>query len=138
MGTQLVTPPTNDASRTYEQLGYVDAYDAPLNCDYAFVAFKETERDSGAWRVRIKSSQTTGVVFEPDMIRSQARAAGAQGKPYFTWGAGIEPGTGDPRQIEYRVHQAAGAPSAVEVVVRMRKFDHTPDEGRAMKFNWPG
>jgi hypothetical protein len=122
---------------TYETLGYVDAYDAVLNCDYAFVAYKETETDNGSWRVRIRSSQTAGGVFEPDAMRSQARAAGAQGKPYFVWGYSFEPSADDARQIEFRVHVAGGAPSAIEIFVRLRKFDGSPDDPKSISFPWP-
>ena len=77
----LLEAPASTDSTLYESLAYVDAYDAVLNADYAFVAYRETDRDTGAWRVRIRSSQTAGGVFEPDAMRLQARAAGAQGKP---------------------------------------------------------
>jgi len=133
----LIEAPASDASTTYETLGYVDAYDAVLNCDYAFVAYKETTKASGEWRVYIKSSQTAGGSFEPAMIQSQARAAGAQGKPYFVWGYTFSTTAGDPRQIEFRVHQKDGKPSAVEIVVAMRKADGTADKPKSVKFPWP-
>lgn len=134
---QIIEAPASDTSCTYETLGYVDAYDAVLNCDYAFVAYKETSRDNGAWRVRIKSSQTAGAVFEPDMIRTQARAAGAQGKPWFLWGYNFEPSAGDPRQIEFRVHVANGQATAIEMFVRLRKFDQSADDPKSVQFPWP-
>lgn len=137
MTKMLVEAPASDSSRAYDVLGYVDAYDAVLNADYAFVVYKETERDSGAWRVRIKSSQTTGVVFEPEAMRLKSREAGARGQRFFTWGAGIDPSPGDPRQIEYRVHQTGGKTSAIEVVVRLRKFDGAPDEAKSVIVPWP-
>src|SRR5262245_8891588 len=95
---QLIEAPTSDSNTTYEMLGYVDAYDAVLDLDYAFVAYKETSRDSGQWRVCIKSSQTAGAVFEPEMIRKQARATGAQNKSWFQWGYSFDPDASDPRQ----------------------------------------
>ena len=128
--------PANTDSCTYTALGTLDVYDAVLNCDYQFVVYKEAER-SGGWRVRIKSSQTTGVVFEPDAMASQARAAGAQGKPFFTWGAGIDPSAGDPRLLQYRVHVANGAPSAIEIACTMRKADHSADAPKSLKVKWP-
>jgi len=134
----LIEAPTDDSSHTYQTLGSIDAYDAPLNCDYAFVVFKETDRGSNEWRVRIRSSQTTGVVFEPAMMQGKAREAGAQGKPFFTWGAGIEPSASEARQIEYRVHQTGGRPSEIEIVLRLRKFDGTPDEAKSLRVKWPG
>lgn len=135
--TQLIQAPASDASCTYETLGYVEAYDAPINLDYAFVAYKETDRSSGDWRVRVKSSAIAGGVFEPAMMRSKARETGAQGKPYFTWGPSMEPTAGDPRLVEFRVHQQDGKASAIEIVVRMRKFDHSPDETKSCTFPWP-
>jgi hypothetical protein len=134
---QRITPPDSDDHTTYQQLGYVEAYDAVLDCDYAFVAWKETSRSSGDWRVRIRSSQTAGAEFDPAMIRSQARSAGAQGKLWFPWGYNFEPSEGDPRQIEFRVHVAQGQPSEVEMLVRLRRFDHGPDEARSVRFPWP-
>lgn len=133
----LVEAPASTETMTYETLGYVDAYDAVLNCDYAFVAYKETETDNGSWRVRIRSSQTAGGVFEPDAMRLQARSAGAQGKTHFVWGYSFEPSADDARQIEFRVHVAGGAPSAIEIFVRLRTFDGSPDEPKSVTFPWP-
>jgi len=134
-GKQLVEAPESDSNYQYETLGYIDAYDAVLNCDYAFVAYKET--DSSGWRVRIKSTQTAGAVFEPDMIRNQARAAGAQGKPWFQWGYSFDPESSDPRCIQFRVHVADGQPSSIEMFVQLRKFDGSADEARTVSFPWP-
>lgn len=133
----LLEAPASTDSTLYESLAYVDAYDAVLNADYAFVAYRETDRDTGAWRVRIRSSQTAGGVFEPDAMRLQARAAGAQGKPYFVWGYSFEPTDDDARLIEFRVHVTDGAPSTIEIVVRLRKFDGSPDAPRSVTFPWP-
>lgn len=134
---QLVEAPTSDSSTTYEPLAYLDAYDAVLNCDYAFVAYKETSRDSGEWRVRIRSSQTAGAVFEPAMMQSNARSTGAQGKPWFQWGYSFDPSPSDPRNIQFRVHVKNGQPSEIEMLVQLRKFDGTADEAKSVKFPWP-
>ncbi len=133
---QLVEAPASDASNRYETLAYLDAYDAVLNDDYAFVAYKETD-SSGEWRVRIKSRQTAGAVFEPEAMRLQARAAGAQGKPWFQWGYSFDPSDGDPRQIQFRVHVAGGKPSEIEMFMQLRKFDSTADDAKSVKFAWP-
>ena len=133
---QLIeTPASVPGGTQYQHLGYVDAYDAVLNCDYAYVAYKET--DSSGWRVRIKSSQTAGAVFEPDAMRSNARAAGAQGKPWFQWGYSFDPSAGDPRCVQFRVHVANGQPSEIEMFLQLRKFDGTPDAPKSVKFAWP-
>ena len=133
----LAVAPASDASRIYETLGYVEAYDAVLNCDYAFVAYKETDRDTQQWRVYIRSTQTAGGSFEPAAIRLKARETGAQGKPYFTWGYTFEPSAGDPRQIEFRVHVADGQPKQLEILVRLRRADYTADQPKSVIFPWP-
>lgn len=134
---QLVEVPASTGTQEYAPLGYVEAYDAVLNSDYAFAAYKETDKSDGSWRVRVKGHQMTGVVFEPEAMRLQARAAGAQGKPFFTWGSGIDPSAGDARCIQYRVHVKDGKPSAIEVFVQTRKFDGTAEEAKSMTFGWP-
>ena len=133
---QLVEAPGNDAGNRYETLGYIDGYDAVLNDDYAFVAYKETGSD-GEWRVRIKGRQTAGGVFEPEAMRLQARTTGAQGKPWFQWGYSFDPSAGDPRQIQFRVHVAGGKPSEIEMFLQLRKFDGTADEAKSVKIAWP-
>lgn len=136
MATQLIdTPASVPGSTQYQHLAYVDAYDAVLNCDYAFVAYKQS--DSYGWRVRIKSSQTAGAVFEPDAMRSNARAAGAQGKPWFQWGYSFDPAPGDPRCIQFRVHVNHGQPGEIEMFIQLRKFDGTADAPKTVMFPWP-
>lgn len=134
---QLVdTPASVPGGATYQQLAYLDAYDAVLNLDYAFVAYRETD-SSGEWRVRIKSSQTAGAVFEPAMMKSNARSTGAQGKPWFPWGYSFDPSASDPRCIQFRVHVKDGQPSEIEIHVQLRKFDGTPDAAKSVRFAWP-
>lgn len=120
----------------YQHLAYIDAYDAVLNIDYAFVAYKETD-SNGDWRVRIHSSQTAGAVFEPAMIKSKARAAGAQGKPWFQWGYSFDPSADDARIIQFRVHVKDGQASAIEIFVQLRKFDGSADTAKSVTFPWP-
>jgi hypothetical protein len=133
---QLIEAPTSDTNYRYDTLGYVDAYDAVLNCDYAFVAYKETD-SSGEWRVRIKSSQTAGAVFELPAMRSKARETSAQGKSWFQWGYSFDPSAGDPRNIQFRVHVANGQPVELEMLVQLRRFDGTADAAKSVKFAWP-
>lgn len=137
MQKMIIEAPESDSVRAIETLGYVDAYDAPLNCDYAFVAYKETDRDTGAWRVRIKSSQTAGAVFEPDMIQKKARETGAQGRAWFQWGYSFDPSPSDPRNIQFRVHVKDGKPAQLEMFLQLRKFDSTPDEAKSVMMAWP-
>ena len=134
---QIVEAPISNPHTAFETLAYVEAYDAVINCDYAFVAYKETHHASGEWRIRIKSSQTAGAVFEPAAIKSNARSTGIQGKPWFQWGYSFEPTTGDPRCIQFRVHVKDGRPAEIELFVQLRKFDGTADDATSVKFPWP-
>lgn len=134
---QLIEAPASiPGSTQYQTLGYLDAYDAVLNLDYAFVAYKETD-SGGEWRVRIRSSQTAGAVFEPAMMKSNARAAGAQGKPWFQWGYSFDPSPADPRCIQFRVLVADGQPRGIEMFVQLRKADGTADAPKSTTLPWP-
>ena len=136
MDQQLLDLPASDSSRKYDQLAYVDAYDAVLNCDYAFLAYKETD-SANEWRVRIRSSQTAGAVFEPAMMKNKAREANAHGKPWFQWGYSFDPSAGDPRNIQFRVHHRDGQPSEIEMYVCLRKADGTASPDKSVRFPWP-
>ena len=137
MPATLIEAPASTASQEIVQLGYIEAYDAPINSDYAFVAFKETDKSTGAWRVQIKGKQTAGAVFEPEAMRLQARQAGAQGKPWFQWGYSFDPSAGDPRCIQFRVHVKDSKPSSIEMFVQVRKGDGTADAPQSVSFPWP-
>jgi hypothetical protein len=137
LSTPLIEAPASDSTMHREALAYLDAHDAVSNTEYAFVAFKETHRASGAWCVRINSLHTTSSVFHPNAMRIQARATSAQGKSAFTWDTLLTPTISDHRSIKYRVHVRDGQPAAIEITVRMRKFDHTADEVRSVTFPWP-
>lgn len=134
---QLVEAPQSGSTCEFSTLACLEAYDAVNNDDYAYVAYKETERAGGAWRVRIKSRHASGVVFEPEAMRFQARAAGAQGKPFFTWGAGMDPSNSDPRQIQFRVHVKDGKPANIEIFVQLRNADHSAAQPVSTTFAWP-
>jgi hypothetical protein len=135
--TPLLQAPISGSTTIYETLGYIEAHDAILDCDYAFLAYKETNRQNGKWRVRIKSSQTAGTEFDPAVIRAQARVAAADDQPYFTWGYSFEPGVADVRQIEFRVYIVDAEPTEIEIFIRLRNADHTPFEPKSMRFPWP-
>lgn len=137
MPTTLMDAPASTPSQAIEVMGAIDAYDAVLRDDYAFVMFKETDRDSAAWRVRIKGRHMTGVVFEPEQMRFQARAADAQCKTFFTWGSGIDPSAGDARMIQYRVHVAEAKPAAIEIVLQTRLANGTAGPAKSLKQAWP-
>lgn len=133
----LIEAPVSNAVAEYETLGYLEAHDAVLDLDYAFIAYKETSRATGEWRVRIRSSRTGGAVLEPMLMAYNARVAFGEGRPWFSWGYSLEPRAGDPRMIQFRVHVRAGHPDEVEVLVRLRRSDHTPGELHTFRFTWP-
>lgn len=133
---RIQTPSSIPGGAQYEQLANVEAYDAVLNGDYAFVAYRETD-SGGAWRVRISSSLTAGAVFEPDAMSSNARAAGAQGKAWFPWGYSLDPSPGDPRCIQFRVHVVDGRPKSIEIFVQLRRADGSASEAVTTSFAWP-
>ena len=137
MPATLIEAPASNSSTEYTTLAYVDAYEAVLNDDYAFVAYKEKDKGSGEWRVRISSRHTAGGVFEPEAMRLQARSAGAQGKPYFVWGYSFDPSAGDPRCIQFRVHVKDGKPSQIEIFVQARNADASAAEPKSVMFAWP-
>lgn len=137
MPPSLLEAPADTVSQSFTPLASVEAYDAVLNDDYAFVAYKETDRATGAWRIRILARHLTGVVFEPEAMRLQARAAAALGKAFFAWGNGIDPSAGDPQMLQDRVHVKDGKPAPVEIYVQLRKADHSPDAPKSVEFAWP-
>jgi hypothetical protein len=137
MSATLIEAPASNTSHEIVTLAYLEAYDAVLNDDYAFVAYKETDVSSREWRVRIRSRHTAGAVFEPEMIRQQARAADANDRPYFTWGFSMDTSPGDPRQIQFRVHQRGGKATMVEMYVRLRRADGSPAQPITTSFPWP-
>jgi hypothetical protein len=137
METQpLIEALASNARCKYETLGYLAAYDAVLNCDFDFVAYKETQL-SGEWRVWIKSAQTPGTVFEPAMMRSIAREAAAQGKTWFQWGYRFDPSPRDPRTIQFRVHVKDAQPSEIEMFVQLRQYNGSAAIAQSVKFFWP-
>jgi len=133
----LLEAPAETDTQSITPLASLVAYDAVLNDDYAFVAYKETDRATGTWRVRIRARHLAGVVFEPEAMRLQARAAAAQGNAFFTWGNGIDPSPGDPRRLHYRVHVRDAKPASIKIDIQLRKADHSPDAPKSVEFAWP-
>lgn len=133
----LIEAPISNAVAEYETLGYVEAHDSVLDLDYAFIAYKETSRATGEWRVRIRSSRTGGAVLEPLLMAYNARVTAGEGRSWFSWGYSLEPRAGDPRLIQFRVHVRDARPSEVEVMVRLRRPDHSAGEMHSFRFDWP-
>jgi hypothetical protein len=92
-----------------EPLRCIDTDAAVLSTRHPFAAYKETNRASGAWRVRIHSRQAATAVLYPNAIRLQARAVSEQGKSFFTWSNSAIARSGNAEQLKFRVHVMAAS-----------------------------
>lgn len=136
MSTFTLDVPASNGSTTYQKLAEISARDGVLHLNYEYLAYRETDSD-GAWRVRIRGSQTAGAVFEPAAMEREALKAQDMDAPHFVWGYTFDPSADDPRHIEFRVHCADGAPVEIEMFARLRKGDGSPAEAKSVRFAWP-
>src|SRR5687768_4904812 len=118
-----------------EPLRCADASESILSTRHPFIAFKETNPASGAWRVRIKSRHDTTAVLYPNAIRLQARAVSAEGKSSFTWTDSMVARPGQPKKLQFVVHVNDGEPAAIEIVPAATAF--SPTSQLPTKFCWP-
>ena len=134
--TTLPLPATEALEIDSELLPRLDTEDDALSTRHPFIAYKETNRNSGAWRVRIRSRQADTAVIYPNAIRLQARAVSEQGKSSFTWTHPIVASAGNSEKLKFRVHVDHGEPAAIEVFPRP-----AAPKGSAIpvpvKFSWP-
>lgn len=137
MREPLLEAPSPDDFRIYETLGYIEGHDAVSKADYAFVAYKEIDRATGAWRVVVRGNRTAGGTFEPAAIRHQAQQAAARGQPFFKWAYALEPTTTDVRQLEFRVHQFHGEPRQLEIYFVLRNPHGSAAPAYSLRFDWP-
>lgn len=137
MTVPLLEAPPSDVRRVVSPLAYVDGYDAVLDEDFAFVAYQETDRAGGAWRVQVRGLHTPGATLEPAEVQRLAREAEASGAPFALVGYRLAPGPGDLRQVELRLHQRSGRPAEVELFLRLRLASGAPDTPRSARFPWP-
>jgi hypothetical protein len=129
--------PASEASEiNCELLHRLNTDDDALSTRHPFIAYKETNRNSGAWRVRIESRHAAAAVIYPNAIRLQARAVSEQGKSSFTWTHPIVATAGNSEQLKFRVHMNGGEPAAIEVFPRPAapKGSVIPVP---VKFSWP-
>ncbi len=137
---QIVEAPKSSSDIEYEQLAYVDSYDAVVDKMYAFVVYKETKVDSGKWVIRIKSAVTAGAVFDLDntSLMNALRKASAHDEKYIVWGFNLASKDNDPRLVENRVMiDENGNPSAIEVHLITRKADGSAMEEKVAVAAWP-
>jgi hypothetical protein len=103
---------------------------------HPFVAFKETNPASGAWRLLIQSRDTTAAVLYPNAIRLQARAIAAQGKSSFTWSNTAASNGERAQKLNFLVHVNNGEPAAIEVFPATANW-HAAPSPEPVKFCWP-
>lgn len=116
-----------------EPLQCIGSEEAALSTRHPFVAYKETNRASGAWRVRIHSRHAATAVLYPNAIRLQARAVSEQGKSSFTWNNQLV-SADNTEQLKLRVHVNHGEPAAIELFPKPA----SPKSAAApVKFCWP-
>jgi len=117
-------------------LASVEAYDAVLDVDYEFVVFKEFDR-TGSWRLRIRTIESIGTIFEPAMLEKSIRAAGHHRRPWFQWGYSLDPSAGYSRTIHFRVHLQDGQPSEIEIFFHVGDSGSSGGSARSVKFAYP-
>lgn len=119
-----------------EPLRNADGEQAVLNTQHPFIAIKETNPNSGAWRVRIQSRHAASAVLYPNAIRLQARAVSAQGKTSFTWTNTAAAGSASTDKLKLRVLVNDGEPAAIEIFPRPATLKSN-DNPAPVKFCWP-
>ncbi|MFC1582460.1 hypothetical protein ACFL4W_02860 [Planctomycetota bacterium] len=138
---QAVTVPKSSASIAYEELGYIESFDAVIDKLYALLVYKETKTDSGKYVVRIKGSVTAGTVFDPDnaSLENGIRKAMAHKEEYIVWGFNMVPKDEDARLVENRLFfDEEGEPSAIEVHLVTRDPDGKALPAEMIRVDWPG
>lgn len=121
---------------TTEPLRGADGEAAVLNTLHPFIAIKETNPTSGAWRVRIQSRHAASAVLYPNAIRLQARAVSAQGKSSFTWTNTAAAGSASTDKLKLRVLVNDGEPAAIEIFPRPATLNSN-DSPAPVRYCWP-
>jgi hypothetical protein len=127
---------TQQTSIKSEPLHSDDGDEAVLSTAHPFIAIKETNPESGAWRVRIQSRHAASAVLYPNAIRLQARAVSAQGKSSFTWTNTAAAGSTSTDKLKFRVLVNDGEPAAIEVFPRPATLKSGASPA-PVKFCWP-
>lgn len=137
---QALDLPKSSSSLTYEQLGYLESFDAVIDRLYAFLIYQETRTDNGKWVVRIKSSVTAGTVFDPEnrSLASAIQKAHAHKEEYVVWGFNLIPNGDDPRLVENRIFfNESGEFSKFEVHLVTRDHQGNALPKKVISIDWP-
>lgn len=137
---KLLSAPESRGSTVTKALAYLDSYDVIAARRYAYLAYTETDKESGKWTVKIDGNVTASTTIDPDSgpLRRKIRDAGKAGEKYVVWGFRIEPRDDDPRLVETRVYFGKSLePTAVEIHLITRQADGGPGEEQVARFDWP-
>jgi hypothetical protein len=140
MFEQSIPLPKSSSHTEYEQLAYLESFDAVVDKLYAMLVYKETKVDSGKWVIRIKPSVTAGTVFDPDNVSLQngLRKAAAHKEEYLVWGFNLTPKDDDPRLVENRIlFDDKGSPTAIEIHLITRNADGSAMDEIVETVQWP-
>ncbi len=140
MSDQMIRVPKSSPHTSVEQLAYLESFDAIADKDYAQLAYKETNVNSGSWVIRVKGLVTSGAVFDPDSsaLKSAVKKAANHDEPYLVWGFNLQPSGNDPRLVENRILLGEdGKPSALEFHLITRKADHSARDEQVVTVPWP-
>jgi hypothetical protein len=132
--------PDSDRSTAIKELAYLDSYDVAAARHYAYLAYKETDTDSGKWVVKIDGNVTASTTIDPDSgpLRRKIRDAARAGRKYVVWGFQIQPREDDPRLVETRVYFGKTLrPTAVEIHLVTRQADGGAGKEQVARFDWP-
>lgn len=143
-GEQVIKPPESTRGKEITQLAYVESFDGVSNQTFAVLAFVESDKTKGRWRVRIWSEgkEITGKTsLRPDRasFRKRMSEAAREGKDYFLAGNHREPTKNDPRLLENRVYfeEASMRPTHLELRLATRNVDGSAKDAKVVKVEWP-
>ena len=137
---QAIPLPKSSSSIEYEQLGYLDSFDAVVDKLYALLIYKETRTSNSKWVVRIKGSVVAGSVFDPDnsSLENAIQKAHAHREEYVVWGFNLTPKDNDPRLVENRLFfNEEGEPTKIEVHLITRDPDSNALPEKVVSVDWP-
>lgn len=138
---QAIPLPKSSSSITYEQLGYLESFDAVVDKLYAFLVYKETRSSNNKWVVRIKGSVVAGTVFDPEnrSLENAIRKELAHGNEYLVWGFNLVPKDQDPRLVENRLFfDENGEMTKIELHLITRDPDNNGLPEKVLEVSWPG
>ncbi len=137
----MITLPKDSDRAVHKELGYFESHDAIAKKDYAYLAFTETNPDTGKWYLQIKATCTAHTKLDPDhpSVRTNMSKAAVEGKDYIIFGFNFPTKDDDPRLVENRLYFDNDlAPIRVVMDLQTRNEDGSPTDKQTIEFNWPG